>query len=99
MQTRTLGGRWHAVVADEALRRTYPEPDFDDGGWGALEVPGHWRSSPDFADADGPLLARHRVEAPAPDAAEGRRAWLTFDGVFYQSDVWLDGTGRPQRLR
>ena len=23
--------------------------------------------------------------------AEGRRAWLTFDGLFYQGDVWLDG--------
>ena len=24
--------------------------------------------------------------------AEGRRAWLTFDGLFYQGDVWLDGS-------
>ena len=88
-----LGGRWKAVVADEALRRSYPEPDFDDAHWGDLQVPGHWRSSPDFADADGPLLARHRFEAPDPATGdEGRRSWLTFDGVFYQSDVWLDGS-------
>jgi beta-mannosidase len=91
-----LTGRWKAVVADEALRRTYPEVDFDDAAWGDLEVPGHWRSSPDFADTDGPLLARHRFETPDPgddghDDA-GRRRWLTFDGVFYQSDVWLDGS-------
>ena len=25
-------------------------------------------------------------------AAGGRRAWLDFDGLFYQGDVWLDGS-------
>jgi beta-mannosidase len=85
-----LGGTWKAIEADEALRRIYPEPDFDDTGWGGLAVPGHWRSSPDFAASEGPLLARHRFEAPAP--AANRRSWLTFDGVFYQSDLWLDGS-------
>ena len=44
-----LGGRWKAVVADEAQRRTYPDADLDDAGWGDLDVPGHWRSAPDFA--------------------------------------------------
>ena len=24
--------------------------------------------------------------------AAGQRAWLVFDGIFYQSDVWLDGS-------
>ncbi|HVF32814.1 MAG TPA: hypothetical protein VM933_07245 [Acidimicrobiales bacterium] len=88
-----LGGPWRAVVADEALRRTYPDPDFDDGGgaWADLDVPGHWRSTPAFAGTDGPLLTRRRFEAVAPREA-GRRSWLTFDGVFYQSDVWLDGS-------
>ena len=85
-----LGGTWRAVEADEELRRSYPDPDFDDAAWGGLEVPGHWRSAPDFAASDGPLLARRRFEA-APPAAD-RRAWLTFDGLFYQSDVWLDGS-------
>jgi beta-mannosidase len=89
-----LGGRWKAVVADEALRRTYPDPEVDDAAWADLDVPGHWRSCPDFAATDGPLLARRRFETPAPDDDHGggRRRWLTLDGVFYQSDVWLDGT-------
>ena len=25
-------------------------------------------------------------------ASEGERAWLVMDGMFYQSDVWLDGS-------
>jgi beta-mannosidase len=84
-----LGGRWRAVEADEQRRREFHDPDLDDSGWSELPVPGHWRSSAAFATSDGPLLYRRRFEAPA---TEGRRAWLVLDGVFYQADVWLDGT-------
>ncbi len=84
-----LGGRWPTTQATDELRRVFAEPTFDDHGWDSLQVPGHWRTEPAFAENDGPLLSRHRFAAPAP--AQGRRAWLTFEGVFYQSDVWLDG--------
>ena len=84
-----LGGTWRAAAADEALRRVYPAPAFDDAGWEPVVVPSHWRSTPAFGSSDGPLLYRHRFEAPPP--AAGRRSWLTFDGVFYDGDVWLDG--------
>ena len=85
-----LGGTWLAAVADDDLRRAYADPDFDDSGWERLEVPGHWRGTAAFADSDGPLLYRRRFEHPPP--ADGRRRWLTFDGLFYQGDLWLDGT-------
>ena len=84
-----LSDGWLAAAADDHLRRSYTEHDFDDAAWHPIAVPGHWRSSPGFADSDGPLLHRCRFEAPAPEA--GRRSWLTFDGLFYQGDVWLDG--------
>ena len=84
-----LTGTWRAAVADEALRRSWQEDDFDASGWEAIEVPGHWRSTPAFADEDGPLLYRRSFEADAP--ADQRRSWLGFDGLFYQGDVWLDG--------
>ena len=87
-----LARGWRAAIADEDTRRHYPEPAFDDVGWEVVDVPGHWRSVPAFASSDGPLLYRVPFSAPAPDQAEGRRAWLTFDGVFYQGDVWLDGS-------
>lgn len=80
---------WRAALADDDLRRSYHARAFDEDGWQPLTVPGHWRSDPAFAGSDGPLLARCRFAAPAP--AEGRRAWLTFEGLFYQGDVWLDG--------
>jgi beta-mannosidase len=81
---------WRAALADEALRRSWQDDAFDDSGWEAVAVPGHWRSVAAFADTDGPLLYRRSFDGPAPPA--GRRAWLTFEGLFYQGDVWLDGT-------
>lgn len=84
-----LTGTWRAAIADEDLRRSWHDDGFDDEAWEPVEVPGHWRSTPAFADSDGPLLYRRRFEAAAP--AEGRRRWLTFDGLFYQGDAWLDG--------
>jgi len=83
-----LGGGWLANVADEDLRRAWLDDD-DDTGWEAVDVPGHWRSSPTFADTDGPLLYRTRFDHDGPQGDE--RWWLTFDGIFYQGDVWLDG--------
>jgi len=95
-----LDGTWLAAVADEERRRAYPEPDYDDAHWYPLDVPGHWRSAPAFATTDGPVLHRRRFDGPgtfgpgserADEADEPRRSWLTLDGIFYTSDVWLDG--------
>ncbi len=94
-------GDWRATIADEELRRRYPDTDYDDRAWDAVTVPGHWRGEAAFADHDGPLLYRTRFSSPgafgagaerAADADEPRRTWLTLDGVFYTSDVWLDGS-------
>src|SRR6266540_1123620 len=81
---------WRAAEADDDLRREYYEEAFDDSGWEPMSVPSHWRSTPAFAESDGPLLHRCRFGHPAP--ADGRRTWLTFDGLFYQCDYWLDGS-------
>jgi hypothetical protein len=84
-----LNGRWLASVSTEELRRLAADPDFDDSSWAGAEVPGHWRSNPEFGATDGPVLYRRRFEATRP--GPGRRRFLTFDGIFYQGDVWLDG--------
>jgi beta-mannosidase len=87
---RELTDGWRAAAADDHLRRSYTEHDFDEASWHPVNVPGHWRSSPHFAHADGPVLHRCRFDAVPP--GDGQRAWLTFDGLFYQGDVWLDGS-------
>lgn len=84
-----LGGHWRATESSDDLRRALADPDLDDSGWPELPVPGHWRSSEHFARSDGPLVYRRRFSADGPEEAE--RAFLVFDGMFYQGDVWLDG--------
>jgi beta-mannosidase len=97
-----LSGRWRAAVADPERRRQFSAPHFDDhadADWHDLEVPGHWRSTPAFADSDGPLLYRRRFDTDSAEQSnpsnsaptEGRRWWLVLDGTFYLGDVWLDG--------
>lgn len=85
-----LGGNWRAAPADDLNRRSFPGDAMDDSSWEQVVVPGHWRSAGAFQATDGPLLYRRRFDAPAPEP--GRRAWLRFDGLFYQGDVWLDGS-------
>jgi beta-mannosidase len=91
-----LNGLWRVAPADDDLRRDAIGLDVDDSAWAELSVPGHWRTHPDLADFDGPLLHRRRFHLAEP--AEGRRRWVTLDGVFYQADVWLDGAylGDPE---
>jgi len=83
-------------VADDDVRRDGVGLDHDDRLWADVPVPGHWRAAPVFAGNDSPLLYRHRFHLDAP--ADGRRRWVTFEGVFYQADVWLDGAylGDPE---
>ncbi len=78
------------------MRRDGVGFDHDDHLWPRIAVPGHWRSEPEFADSDGPLLYRHRFHLDVPP--EGRRRFITLEGVFYQADVWLDGAyiGDPE---
>jgi beta-mannosidase len=91
-----LGGPWRVREADDELRRTGTGLDLDDSGWAEIEVPGHWRAHPELATSDGPVIYRKRFEqtGPPPDL----RRWVTFDGIFYQADVWLDGAylGDPE---
>ncbi|MFM8312291.1 MAG: glycoside hydrolase family 2 protein [Ilumatobacteraceae bacterium] len=91
-----LRGRWVARPADDDLRRDGIGLDVDDSAWPEARVPGHWRDEPARAGEDGPLLYRHRFHLDPP--AAGERRFVTFDGIMYQADVWLDGAylGDPE---
>ena len=80
-----------------AAPRSAPGPEVDDSSWPEVSVPGHWRSHP--------KLRHERRADPLPHGVRrcrrhrrGQRRWITFDGVFYQADVWLDGAylGDPE---
>lgn len=84
-----LSGAWRAHEQARDLARQFTEPTFSDADWPVVDVPGHWREEPVFAESDGPVLFR-RTFAPPP-LAPGDRRFITFDGIFYYGDVWLDG--------
>lgn len=91
-----LHGGWVAVEANDDIRRHGIELDTDDSSWTPVTVPGRWQDEPAFASSDGPLMYRHRIRLDPP--ADGRRRWVTLDGIMYQADVWLDGAylGDPE---
>lgn len=81
-----------AGIATEQAEGTEADPDLVAAvapQWQPITVPGHWQSTPAFADEDGALLYRTRFDHPLPEGDD--RYWLRFDGLFYQGDVWLDG--------
>ena len=91
-----LSGPWRAIAADDEVRRDGIGLDVDDSGWPELDVPGHWQHHP-----SSPAATARSSTAGASSCRrrrEGRRRWITLDGVFYQADVWLDGAylGDPE---
>ena len=84
-----LPGPWRARVADDALRRTFPDPGLDDSDWDEIDVPGHWRNHEAFSETDGPVL--YRTTFTTNEIDENQRVFLHLAGIFYQGDVWLDG--------
>ena len=94
-----LGGTWRAAPVTDELRRTATEHRWadhdvaDQDDWEPVAVPGHWQRSEAFSELDGSLLYRRNFTTDDPnDETSGRRQWLALDGVFYQSDVWVDGS-------
>ena len=73
------------------------EPGFSDSAWRSLDLPHDWSIegpySPD-EPAQGSLptgVAWYRKRFRAPESFAGRSATLEFDGVYQNSEVWING--------
>jgi beta-galactosidase len=102
-----LGDDWpRALDLAKAGASSGPAAEaFDDGSWRVLNLPHDWAVELPFeksADRNhgfksiGPGFAansigwyRRTLELPKED--EGKRIWLTFDGVFRNATVWVNG--------
>jgi beta-galactosidase len=74
-------------------------PDFNDAAWRSVQLP-H-----DFSIEQNPVYKRdlqdngffpggigwYRKNFTVPKAWTGKQVFITFDGVYHQSDVWLNG--------
>ncbi|MCI3923943.1 DUF4982 domain-containing protein [Paenibacillus sp. TRM 82003] len=75
-------------------------PDYDDGSWRKLSVPHDWSVEGEFdenypAGGDGGYLQAgigwYRKSFTVPVEWSSRIVTLTFDGVYMNSDVWING--------
>ena len=73
-------------------------PEFDDSQWRTLNVPHDWSVeqpfSPDHASGTGYLPAGigwYRKTFDAPAEWQGREVSIYFDGVYRNSQVWING--------
>ena len=98
MRTRTsLDHGWRFTLGDipQAFR-----PDYDDGGWRALNVPHDWSieatPSPDNpAGAAGGFfpggIGWYRKQIDIPADLGDSRVLVEFDGIYMNSEVWCNG--------
>ena len=86
---RDLSGAWRVHASDGDLARRFTDPSISDADWPEVPVPGHWQSTAAFAGNDGPMLYRRTYDGDPLEP--GNRRFLTFDGIFYDGDIWLDG--------
>jgi len=76
-------GWWPATIPGTVLttmidRGIYPDPDY---GLNNLAIPESLNKQDYW----------YRLEFKTPNAASGRQLTLTFEGINYQADVWLNG--------
>jgi beta-galactosidase len=76
------------------------KPDFDDAAWRTLDLPHDWSIEGPYTQSDptggggGSLLTGigwYRRAFSAPEAWRGKKVFVEFDGVYMNSDVWLNG--------
>src|ERR1043165_5047793 len=86
--------RFFQGAADGAER-----PEFNDRNWRRLDVPHDWSIEGPFArtnrtgGAGGYLpsgIGWYRKSFSLPETDRGRSAWIEFDGVMANSDVWIN---------
>ena len=86
MHQLTLADHWQIRPLDAFRQGLYPR---DDAGWLAAQVPAHWQQLPGLAQHTGKVVYRTTFRLAAP--ASGERRWLRLNGVFYRSQVYLNG--------
>ena len=90
---------WRFALGDPAGAE---RPDFDDRSWRRVDLPHDW-SIEGTPHEDAPGAGRvgyfptgigwYRKSFRLPSGAEvqGRDVWLAFDGIYMNSDVWING--------
>ncbi len=98
-QPKPRGHHWVYKSVKAGASRGPAAFQYDDGAWRELELPHDYVVEGDFRQD--PTLVSHgfkdrpegwyRRQFMLPEEARGKAIWLYFDGVFGQSQVWVNG--------
>jgi beta-galactosidase len=74
------------------------EPDFADANWRVLDLPHDWSIEEPFSSPDGSATMRlptgigwYRKHFSLPESYRDRKVIIEFDGVYQNSEVWING--------
>ena len=86
---------WKFTLGDDA---SYSDPSTDDSSWRDVQLPHDWNIEQDFVRESGGNAAYlpcgigwYRKTFTLPAAWDGKHVSVLFDGIFMQSDVYLNG--------
>ena len=94
---RDLDHGWRFALGEMPAAKT---ASFDDSGWRALDVPHDWSIEGDYnaINTAGVLcgylpsgIGWYRREIDFPESWRGRAVSVEFEGVYMNSEVWLNG--------
>ena len=95
---------WKFTLADSTLNAA--APGFDDTSWRSLNLPHDWSIESDFGKdfpatpGGGALpggLGWYRKSFTIDKANSGKRIYIDFDGVYRNSEVWINGKSVGKR--
>ena len=92
---------WRFMLSDV---KEGAKPDFDDSRWRMLDLPHDWSVeglySPDRASCTGYLpggIGWYRKTFDVPESEKDRKVFIYFEGVYNQSEVFINGTSVGKR--
>lgn len=96
-QTEDFTENWLFHLGDDSLAYL---PEYDDSRWRQLELPHDWSIEADFSE-DNPAtpgggalpggIGWYRKEFMVDKSNINRKTYIDFDGIYWNSEVWLNG--------
>ena len=85
----SLVDTWKLKPIPGEIDRQMLSYDYDDSDWLSVEIPHQWQMLAQFENKyAGRMLYRYKFDfQPKP----GKTYYLRFEGVFYKSNIWLNG--------
>src|SRR6266540_7148593 len=97
-KTANFDSRWRFHLGDEPGAQ---DVAFDDAAWRSLDLPPDWRIEGPFSErnpagvAGGALpggVGWYRKSFVLPRSDSGKLVFVEFDGVYRNSEVWINGS-------